>query len=101
MGRLEEVGVIEMRAASENPRDPVDTDATDPRVRSHAVVLGFLLIFACLTWAIPFGATFAVALVASFTLAKAPRWWRALVGCVAMTGMLFGLAYTAYLFIVH
>ena len=73
----------------------------DSRARSHAVVLGFLVVFALLTWNMPFGGTFAVALIASFTLSQAPRWWRALVGCVALTGFLFGLAYTAYLFIVH
>jgi len=77
------------------------TAADDPRVRSHAVVLGFLLAFAGLTWMMPFGCTFAVALVASFTLARAPRWWRALVGCCALTGFLFGIAYTAYLYVVH
>jgi hypothetical protein len=65
----------------------------DPRVRSQAVVLGYLLVFACVTWRMPFGATFAVALVASFTLGRAPRWWRALVGCVALTGFLLSVAY--------
>jgi hypothetical protein len=71
---------------------------TDPRIRSQAVVLGYLLVFACVTWRMPFGGTFAIALVASFTLGRAPRWWRALVGCIALTGFLFAVAYTASLF---
>jgi hypothetical protein len=74
---------------------------TDPRVRSHAVVLGFLLVFALVTWTMPFGCTFGVALIASFTLSRAPRWWRALVGCVALSGFLFGIAYTIWLFVAH
>jgi hypothetical protein len=57
-------------------------------------VLGFLLAFALLTWTIPFGGTFAVAVTAAFTLTRAPRWWRALVVCIALAGFLFGIAYT-------
>ena len=88
-----------MNAVISSSQREMSAPAIDPRARSHAVVLGFLLVFACLSWNIPFGGTFAVALVASFTLSAAPRWWRALVGCVALAGFLFGVAYTSYLLI--
>jgi len=80
---------------------PIGRTEIDPRVRSHSVVLVFLLAFAALTWQMPFGATFLVALAASLTLTKAPRWWRALAGSVALAGFMFGTAWTIYLFMAY
>ncbi|GAA1969659.1 hypothetical protein GCM10009798_32910 [Nocardioides panacihumi] len=92
---------MSMQPIPKSSAEPAAGPRNDSRAGGHAVVLGFLAVFALLTWSMPFGGTFAVALIASFTLSQAPRWWRALVGCLALTGFLFGLAYTAYLFVSH
>ena len=73
--------------------------ARDPRALSHTVVVGWAFVFACLTFAMPGGVTFALAWLAATHLRAAPARLRAIVRVLAGNGALLGLAWTVYLLV--